>query len=858
MTQWFLHYQLQDGYLHNWLVAGPQLLPVGEQAAASAYNRQQVAARFWQPDSAIAEPPCEQAKFTLSSADGAAAFSWRYVSCADDHLLDLAGAYPPGHYLRTWAYSELLSPMAQRARLALHAYGPAQVWLNGHPVLRQGDFCTQLPHELACEVSLVTGENSLLIRLEQWVGAAATPYALALHVGKAQQEKLKVRIPTLNQKTEAHQTVERLAQKATIDRDLYSGQERLQIKWPNSVRSERKLMVRVQKPSGAVVSEAHPLVKAATSLRLLEATTVKDGPYQIRIMAEFEDFIRGLRVSRDLDVNLLHSTYTDEPQGDQPARAIELLQHAAWWTEGLFAQIAIMALGLWRQVNTGEILRAIDRVLARGEECDQLMIGLLLMAYRYTSNASFPQAVAQRLEECLLAFDYASDETAAQNRRGMDEDLAILDHVARLLAGQLYSERLFVHSGQAGRWHQEQGEQLAQTWLARRAQGGFASWDSGEGYAAMLLGLVALVDHAASEPLAEMAAAITDKLLFTLAINSFRGVFGSAHGSTSAASITDGRMEPTSGVSRLLWGVGCWNQHIAASLALAASQKYQCPPVLQLIALDHPEALWCRERHIVAWRGSGDGPAPDQEVNKVTYKTPDYMLSSAQDYRPGAAGLDEHIWQATLSPGAVVFVNHPGCMNQKKAYRPNFWCGNRLLPRVAQWRDLLIALYRLPDDDWLGYTHAHFPVAAFDQTSLKQGWAFARKGDAYLALTAFGGMTLIKSGPGAHRELRSTARHNVWLCQLGRAAEDGAFADFQKALLALPITYDDLAVSLVSLRGDPVAFGWTGPLMVKGNEQPLNGFSHYESPHCTCELGAVEMEIRYAEWMLRLNLDTSE
>jgi hypothetical protein len=354
-----------------------------------------------------------------------------------------------------------------------------------------------------------------------------------------------------------------------------------------------------------------------------------------------------------------------------------------------------------------------------------------------------------------------------------------------------------------------------------------------------------------------MAAVITDKLLFTLALNSFQGILGGTHGATTAASITDGRMEPTSGVSRLLWGLGCWNQHMAAAIALALSQKYGCPPVLSAIALDQPPALWSRERHVVSWNGSGAEAQPCQEVNKVTYKTPDSMLSSAQDYRPGEDGRDEHIWQATLSPSAVVFVNHPRCLNQKQEYQPNFWRGNGVLPRVAQWHDLLIALYRLPDDDWLGYTHAHFPTTAFDEYTLKRGWAFARKGNAYLALTASGGMTLVESGPGAYRELRSAARQTVWLCQMGRAAEDGSFTEFRKKVLALPVTFDALRASLVSLRGDTVALGWTGPFLVNGTEQPLSGFRHYESPYCTCDLGATEVDIQHGELALRLNLDTA-
>jgi hypothetical protein len=856
MSQSFLQYKLRDGYVHHWLVAGPQLIPVEVQNGRPGLNNQQIAARYWQPDSGIETQPCEQARFTVSGPETAAAeLSWRYISCDDDHLLDLAGAHPPHHYLRSWAYTELIAPVDQTARLTLHAFGPAQVWLNGQPVLRQDGFSVQLPHGLATEVNMVKGANRVLVRLEQWV-FGATPYAIALHILGVKQNKLKVRLPTLNSKTDTHQIVERLARQAYIEHDLYAGPEHPQLSWPGSIKLARRLMIRVQKPAGAIVWEAQPVVKAGASLRLLEPTTVKDGAYKIKIMAEFEQFIRGLRVSHTLDVNLLHSNHIAEPQGELPARAGELLQHTAWWTEGLFSQIALMRLGLWHQVNEAEIRRTIDLALSRSEGYDKLMVGLLLMVYRFASVVSFPQALAQQLETCLLGFDYEGDEPIDNDISGIAEDLAILKHTINILAGQLYPNHPFAGSSQLGKWYKARGEQEAMAWLKRRAQGGFAAWGSGEGFEAMLLGLIALVDHAASEMVSDMAAAITDKLLFTLAINTFNGVFGSTRGSTKAASITDGRMEPTSGISRLLWGVGCWNQHMAAGLALACSQKYQCPLVLQFIALDRPEGLWCRERHVVSWHAAGDEMAPGQTVNKVTYKTPDYMLCSAQNYRPGESGLDEHIWQATMSPSALVFVNHPGCMNQQQAYRPNFWCGNRVLPRVAQWRDLILALYYVPDDDWLGYTHAHFPTAAFDEYTLKRGWAFARTGNAYLALTASGGMTLVKSGPGAYRELRSVARQTVWLCQMGRAAQDSTFAKFQNEILALPLTFDGLAVSLVSLRGDPITFGWLEPFTVKETELPLTNFKHYESPYCTCDLSTSDMDIKYGEWTLRLNLDT--
>ena len=174
------------------------------------------------------------------------------------------------------------------------------------------------------------------------------------------------------------------------------------------------------------------------------------------------------------------------------------------------------------------------------------------------------------------------------------------------------------------------------------------------------------------------------------------------------------------------------------------------------------------------------------EVNKVTYKTPDYMLCSAQDYHPGearipAAHLAGDAWAPT--PWSSSLIRR--CISEEGSHRPNFWHGNVILPRVAQWKDVLIAVHKLPDDDWMGFTHAYFPLYAFDEHALRDGWAFARKGDGYLALTAAQGLTPITRGDNAYRELRSYGTQNIWLCHMGRAARDGSFDEFQRAMLEL-------------------------------------------------------------------------
>jgi hypothetical protein len=254
--------------------------------------------------------------------------------------------------------------------------------------------------------------------------------------------------------------------------------------------------------------------------------------------------------------------------------------------------------------------------------------------------------------------------------------------------------------------------------------------------------------------------------------------------------------------------------------------------------------MWNRERHVIS--DAGD------EVNKVTYKTPDYMLASAQDYHPGEKGYQQHIWQATLGPDAVVFVNHPATVSDNGAHRPNFWAGNYVLPRVAQWKDVLLALHQLPDDDWLGFTHAYFPTYAFDEYAVRGDWAFARKGDSYLALGASQGLSLVKRGRGAYHELRSYGSPNVWVCQMGRAALDGDFDDFQNRVLMQPFEVDGLNVQLETLRGDALTFGWETPLTRNGQVESITGFKHYENPHCSVELPADQMDIQVGDLVMRL------
>jgi hypothetical protein len=90
---------------------------------------------------------------------------------------------------------------------------------------------------------------------------------------------------------------------------------------------------------------------------------------------------------------------------------------------------------------------------------------------------------------------------------------------------------------------------------------------------------------------------------------------------------------------------------------------------------------------------------------------------------------------------------------------------------------------------------------------------------------------------------------------MGRAATDGDYDRFKGRVQALDISFGQLDVRCETLRGETLAFGWTRPLTVDGEEQPLSGYDHYDGPFCTAPLPAQQMDIRYGEYVLRLHFE---
>jgi hypothetical protein len=192
-------------------------------------------------------------------------------------------------------------------------------------------------------------------------------------------------------------------------------------------------------------------------------------------------------------------------------------------------------------------------------------------------------------------------------------------------------------------------------------------------------------------------------------------------------------------------------------------------------------------------------------VSTAVYRTPYGALGTAVQYQPSFAAYQQHVWQATIGDGAIVYVTHPG--PNPSDYALSSWTGGAAVPRASLQRNVLVALYQPPWPTPLSAfypnrTHAYFPRAAFDEVISRGLWTLARLGDAYVALYSARPTTWTTEGPYADRELVADGgAQNVWICELGSAADDGSFAAFTERV-----------------SGGVVEAAWTPPTLEGGGD----------------------------------------
>lgn len=644
----------------------------------------------------------------------------------------------------------------------------------------------------------------------------------------------------------------------------------------------------------------------------------------------------------------LPDTFSEEPfLPDYESRKRAFFEHilrnpAPANTKPAWYELARLAAG--GIPHEGIFHAALDFINARKDCSDFVLHGILrLLASKDLDTAQLlSDALFSRIKQTVLNFKYFPDEPGIDSLCTWTENHYILFTSAAYLAGQMYPGEVFTNSGETGLQKLEKSRPRILRWLNLRFHTGFSEWLSHVYYDEDLTALLALYDFANDDEIRRKAEMVLDLLVFDMALNSFKGVFGSTHGRAYENTKKYASHEGTTDTSKLLFGMGVFSGYDNMSAIAFAMSSYRVPKVIERIVNEphfenrqrmgiklaemekwglhpdnfedgmlsltleaylHPKTIANTIRMFDRcnwWENSFFGNIKSfkwllkslnavgglpllaqylerdvcrntrEEVNLYTYKTPDYMLSTAQDYRKGFGGDQQHIWQATLGPDAICFTTHPAKI---EGVTPNYWAGSGLLPRAGQYKNTAVVIYNIEKIPALYvpikyfFTHAWLPKDKFDEVVELNSWIFARRGNGYLALrsqhpyiwgtyrTNYGDPNGLQKPSASENEMIVEGAQNIWICQMGRKDVDGEFIEFVNKLVESKITFRELEVEYHSPGNGVIQFGWNQALTVDHAEVQLSNYRRYDNPFSQTDFGSPVCNIRWNGMSLQLDFE---
>lgn len=818
-----------DGYIDHWVVAGPadqDWMPEGGSLgsrSSSALPEPSYVETFTRP--VEWEPPLQV---------GSDSHRWMYRRSLADHQLDLADTHAEPVLRRYWLYAEVLPGHQAELALVTEAVGKVFLWANGREVeaacLEGGGSAERFRFALPRH----EGTLRLFLELRAFVCGAWPGFLSAClepHVGSA-----RINLPTAVN-PERRLGLEAVIGDFVLDRHVFSRTDPITLRWPSDYDRTAILGINLSRPGGATYVEVMQAeAKAGTEHVLNMDFTGPDGRYRLTVKPHLQEYYEeNQRVESVQDAYVIDHVFEQTPEQEDEDRVQRLLQAAFRHQYHPYRELAVLQRP-GEQPDLQILKDCIRTILEGSADAESAFLALWQMGCDLETRQD--QEALAVLSGCWSRYlpSTAIESLAPHPVRGF------LACVCQILAGRQDPSAKFVgFDGRLGADLAREGIALVQAWMVNRLARGFAGCESEVEQSLILLGCSCLAEGCGDEDLANLSLMLMDRILFGIACGSYRGVYGLASTGADTDSVLDARLGALAPVAYGAWGLGNPNEHIETPVALARS-GYEVPTVVRDLGLFVPDAAWSQERF--AWASvPGTDDSGGEEVHRVAWRTADGMLSCLPNYRVGEQGHRELVWQAVLGVVAKVHVNFPVRMSMDDAVPRNFWRGNARLPRVVQWRDVLMAFHQAGPGDHLGFTHAHFPVHAFAETNIQEHWAFARHDTGWLGLYAANGLELIAAGPSTGRELRSPGADNTWLCLIGGEASGEDFDGFCRRLENTLIVAPD-TVSIANVQGQTVSCGSAVPLTVDGEPVDLAGGLHLDSPFCRTPYPATELTIQ--------------
>ena len=786
------------GYLRHWLVTGPHETPYTGAPAPEHVLR----------DTAIdplSPPPPETAVLGGPGPFGA---RWKFHYPGNNDFVEFSTFYRQITVVDYYAFTEIVAPEAGDWPARLWSAGVSDLWLNGAQVTRLAVTRYRNPDKRDVTLRLQKGVNRLCVRL-QCTGIRDTRILFGLAL--PEPRGVTVRLPGAGG----------LAAAAA---------------WLDSVRGDGNhgLVATGPAPAGVGVTlpgeDAKDWPPGEAKLAFADAR-----PPSVVVAVHAAG---GTELHRELEFPA-NRPVAQPPAGDRRAAHLAFIAKAgldgeppAAWNGIALPLIARRLLGQTTANDAHDFAAAVATVDAREDCADFALAALLRLEWLGLATP----AESAEIERASLAFRYWTDEPGNDAMCFTSENHTLLFHGCQLLAGRRYAGKRFSNSGRDGAEQARLALPKIREWVEKIEARGFEEFNSGTYMPITIAAMLNVVDFGGDADLAARMSAQVDRIYRDLARHSFHGGIISPQGRVYRDVLfpEEAGTQPLLALATPATDVRLTGRRPPAKgdwvVFPASSPAWHPPADLAALIRDPVSTVY---RHA--------------DVQIVLEKTSDYILTSLavpavpragehpdNDLRPGGAGYQQHLWQATLGHDCHIFVNHPGGTFDGTKSRPGYWHGNGLLPRVRQHGNVLQAIHVIPDGTWtqpaitpdvwqwgsastvrpydvypVPFTHAHWPADAFDREVRRGGWVFGQKDGGLVGLWCSEHLVPhddILTG----RELRAGAHASAWLVVCGSLATEGSLEKFMAACEERAPAFDRAAFKM-TVKGEPELRWWERP-----------------------------------------------
>jgi hypothetical protein len=780
-----------SGYIRHWLVAGPKETPYAGPPGPDHVLRKE-SLDYTQP-----VPP------SSADLDAAGPFggTWGFHDPGRNEFVEFSTFYQQLTIVEYYAFTHLAASTAGERKARFWAAGAADLWLNDQHVARLNVTRYRNPDFQPVVLPLKEGVNRLCVRL-QCLGVRDTRILFGLSLEKA--DGLAVRMTGAVRIAQVSRWIDKVRPR--------NGGETLESPEPAPMGA-RVVLLKAK-------TLAWPAGSSALGLAGLR-------PAALRVEAEVD----GVTLRRELEIpsNRAATQSPDlqnrrEAQLDYVARAGIDGEAPAHWNAVALPLLARRVLNRSTDQDAAAFNNALEVVNSRRDCADFVLAALLRMEMLHLCS---PNESAE-IRRTALAFRYWTDEPGNDAMCFQSENHSLLFHGCQLLAGRLYPQDIFSNSGRSGEEQAAIALPRIRHWLGTVEKRGFEEFNSSTYMPITVGAMLNVVDFSGNAELSARMAAQIDTILRDLAQHAFAGAVISPQGRVYRNVL----YPEESGTQVLLsYATDAMEMNLAPRIQertgdwvsfLASSPAYRAPADLAEKIRQPVSRIY---RHA--------------DVQIVLEKTPAYLLTSLavpaeprpgehpeNDFRPGGAGYQQHLWQATLGRDCHVFVNHPGGFFDGTKSRPGYWYGNGILPRVRQKGNWVQAIHVIADGtktkppitpnvwQWgststvrpydlypIAFTHAHWPADSFDRQERRGNWIFGQKSRGLIGLWCSEPLVPcddVLTG----RELRANGYVSAWLVVCGDLEKESSLESFMTSCQSRRPAFDRTDLTLSTSGGD--------------------------------------------------------